>query len=117
MQRDTRTAAMHSSLDALRQSVQQQQVQLQHGGGISRPDITTTADARDQKQQELVQLSLELPITYMPFKFENRRVRIDWRLLHGVDIDKLVSTVSAAWRVHWDECSGKLFSRIEHVMG
>jgi hypothetical protein len=38
-----------------------------------------------------VGISMDLPITYMPFKFENRRVRIDWRLLHGVDIDKLVS--------------------------
>jgi hypothetical protein len=34
---------------------------------------------------------MDLPITYVPFKFENRRVRIDWRLLHGVDLDKLVS--------------------------
>lgn len=69
---------------------------LQHGSCISsRPD-TTIADARDQEQQDLMHLSLDLPITYMPFKFENRRVRIDWRLLHGVDIDKLVSPLRTA---------------------
>jgi hypothetical protein len=31
-----------------------------------------------------------LLVTYQPFKFESRRSRIDWRLLHGVDINKLV---------------------------
>lgn len=72
---------------ATRHHVQQQELPQQQRG--SRADITA-GDLRDQEQQELLQLSMELPITYMPFKFENRRVRIDWRLLHGVDIDKLV---------------------------
>jgi hypothetical protein len=77
-------AGMYNSTDSLRQH-------LQHSGVMSRPDITATADARDQQQQDLLRISMDLPITYMPFKFENRRVRMDWRLLHGVDIDKLVS--------------------------
>jgi hypothetical protein len=47
--------------------------------GTSRRDqLQTLADAD------------ELPITYLPFKFESRPSRIDWRLLHGVDINKLV---------------------------
>jgi hypothetical protein len=78
-------AAMYSSTDSLRQHLHQHNP-LQHGSGMGRPDITSSADARDQEQL----INLELPITYMPFKFENRRVRIDWRQLHGVDIDKLV---------------------------
>ncbi len=28
--------------------------------------------------------------TFMPFKFEPRRARIDWRLLHGVDLNTIV---------------------------
>lgn len=28
--------------------------------------------------------------SFMPFKFEPRRARIDWRLLHGVDINTIV---------------------------
>lgn len=91
MQRDTIVPGVHSSIDITRMQQQHQQHgYLQHGVGTSRPDITTAADVRDQEQQGLVQLELDVPITYMPFKFENRRVRIDWRLLHGVDIDKLV---------------------------
>lgn len=27
-----------------------------------------------------------------PFRFGARRVRIDWRVLHGIDIDRVVST-------------------------
>lgn len=29
--------------------------------------------------------------SFPPFKFEPRRARIDWRLLHGVDINSIVS--------------------------
>ncbi len=29
--------------------------------------------------------------TFVPFKFEPRRARIDWRMLHGVDVDMIVS--------------------------
>lgn len=79
---------MYSSVDSLRQHPHAvlQHNPLQHSSGArgASADITTAADGRDQE------LGLDLPITYMPFKFENRRVRIDWRLLHGVDIDKLV---------------------------
>lgn len=29
--------------------------------------------------------------TFPPFKFEPRRARIDWRMLHGVDVNYIVS--------------------------
>ena len=29
--------------------------------------------------------------TFVPFKFEPRRARLDWRMLHGVDINMIVS--------------------------
>jgi hypothetical protein len=93
MQRDTVMAGVQHRINITRMQQQHQQHgYLQHGVGTNRPDISTTADARDQEQQGLVQLELDVPITYMPFKFENRRVRIDWRLLHGVDVDKLVGS-------------------------
>eukprot|EP00798_Chlamydomonas_sp_ICE-L_P015155 gene15155-21221_t len=31
--------------------------------------------------------------TFVPFKFEPRRTRIDWRMLHGVDVDHIVRDV------------------------
>eukprot|EP00775_Hariotina_reticulata_P007380 gene7380-7589_t len=31
-----------------------------------------------------------LQLQYPPFRFEQRRMRIDWRLLHGVDVNKLI---------------------------
>ncbi|KXZ55055.1 hypothetical protein GPECTOR_3g213 [Gonium pectorale] len=31
--------------------------------------------------------------TFPPFKFEHRRARIDWRLLHGIDINSMVRDV------------------------
>lgn len=34
-----------------------------------------------------------LQLQYPPFRFEQRRMRIDWRLLHGVDVNKLVSGI------------------------
>lgn len=86
---------MHSSVDDLRH--QMQHGHLQQPG--RQPDTTTAADARDQ-EPGMEQLSMELPISYMPFKFENRRVRIDWRLLHGVDLDKLVRRNNACGRPH-----------------
>jgi hypothetical protein len=94
MQRDS--AGMHGSVDALRHQMQHGHLQQQPG---RQPDTTTAADARDQ-EPGMEQLGMELPITYMPFKFENRRVRIDWRLLHGVDIDKLVSRNTTCSRTH-----------------
>lgn len=105
MERGSATAGVYGNMSIPRHQAYHQ-THLQHGSCISsRPD-TTIADARDQEQQELMHLSLDLPITYMPFKFENRRVRIDWRLLHGVDIDKLVSPLRTAGAtppaaVHW----------------
>lgn len=84
-------AGVYNSTESLRQHLQPQ-VHMQHSGGMGRPDTASAADARDQQQQDLARISMDLPITYMPFKFENRRVRIDWHLLHGVDIDKLVSS-------------------------
>jgi hypothetical protein len=53
-------------------------------------DARAGAGRRDQLQT-LVEAD-GLPVTYQAFKFESRRSRIDWRLLHGVDINKLVST-------------------------
>lgn len=50
-------------------------------------------DARaavSRDQQQMPGAVHDLPVTYQPFKFESRRLRIDWRLLHGVDINKLV---------------------------
>ncbi|WIA11315.1 hypothetical protein OEZ85_011438 [Tetradesmus obliquus] len=47
-----------------------------------------TAGRRDQLQT--LAYADGLPVTYQPFKFESRRSRIDWRLLHGVDINKLI---------------------------
>jgi hypothetical protein len=37
-----------------------------------------------------------LQLQYPPFRFEHRRMRIDWRLLHGVDVNKLVSVSKCA---------------------
>lgn len=42
-------------------------------------------------------LAQHAPPLYVPFKFDSRRVRIDWRLLHGVDISKLVCQRAAGW--------------------
>ena len=36
------------------------------------------------------------PPTFAAFKFESRKTRIDWRLLHGVDINPIVG---ASWMV------------------
>lgn len=58
---------------------------------VGRLDVTMEA-GRDQLHQQVVAISnSSLPVTYQPFKFENRRLRIDWRLLHGVDINRVVS--------------------------
>ena len=32
------------------------------------------------------------PPTFQAFKFESRKTRIDWRLLHGVDVNPIVSS-------------------------
>uniref|UniRef100_A0A383WEI0 Cilium assembly protein DZIP1 N-terminal domain-containing protein n=1 Tax=Tetradesmus obliquus TaxID=3088 RepID=A0A383WEI0_TETOB len=50
-------------------------------------------DARTAGRRDQLQTLADadgLPVTYQPFKFESRRSRIDWRLLHGVDINKLI---------------------------
>ncbi len=33
------------------------------------------------------------PPAFQPFRFEPRRARIDWRLLHGVDVNNIVSVL------------------------
>lgn len=35
------------------------------------------------------------PPAFQPFRFEPRRARIDWRLLHGVDINNIVGVARA----------------------
>jgi zinc finger protein DZIP1 len=45
----------------------------------------TTAVLRDQ-----FTAPLQPVVSFPPFKFEPRRVRVDWRLLHGVDTNKVV---------------------------
>ncbi|WIA31397.1 hypothetical protein OEZ86_002296 [Tetradesmus obliquus] len=50
-------------------------------------------DARTAGRRDQLQTLADadgLPVTYQPFKFDSRRSRIDWRLLHGVDINKLI---------------------------
>lgn len=64
----------------------------QHVKLLNRLDAAVEV-GKDQLQQQIATASCSsLPVTYLPFKFENRRLRIDWRLLHGVDITKLVSS-------------------------
>lgn len=37
-----------------------------------------------------------------PFSFDRRRLKIDWRLLHGVDVDRVVCTLSInCYTVKW----------------
>lgn len=40
------------------------------------------------------------PPAFPPFRFEPRRARIDWRLLHGVDINTIVSACLHDLHVH-----------------
>jgi zinc finger protein DZIP1 len=40
------------------------------------------------------------PPAFQPFRFERRRARIDWRLLHGVDINNIVSVTGQGLLVH-----------------
>lgn len=47
-------------------------------------DLTLDLGGRDQ--------TMQVAPTFAPFKFEHKRTRIDWRLLHGVDINSVVST-------------------------
>ena len=51
----------------------------------------TAAVLRDQFMPPLQPV-----VSFSPFKFEPRRVRVDWRLLHGVDTNKVVG-VSGIW--------------------
>lgn len=34
------------------------------------------------------------PLAPVPFRFSMRRVRINWRTLHGIDVDRLVRPVT-----------------------
>lgn len=70
------------------------QFEQRHINLLSHMDANLTAE-RDQ-----VQLGCSLPVTYQPFKFDSRRFRIDWRLLHGVDIHKVVSSGHAGLSRH-----------------
>ena len=36
-------------------------------------------------------LTTAAPPTYPPFQFHGHRSRIDWRVLHGIDVDEVVS--------------------------
>eukprot|EP00983_Pelagomonas_calceolata_P107029 1159300-Pelagomonas_calceolata.AAC.7 len=51
-------------------------------------DVTGNID------QGLTSPALASQPAFPPFKFEPRRTRIDWRLLHGVDINNIVSVMS-----------------------
>lgn len=57
--------------------------------GIAASQDAGVAPLRDQ-QHSTHSLS-GLAVSYMPFKFESRRSRIDWRMLHTVDVNRLVS--------------------------
>ena len=48
------------------------------------PAVFDYAGMRDQSQT-----AVSAP-TFQPFKFEPKRARIDWRLLHGIDIHAMV---------------------------
>lgn len=50
--------------------------------------------ARDQGGQQMLD-STGAP-SFPPFRFDAKRVRIDWRVLHAVDINQLVSRVMLA---------------------
>lgn len=44
---------------------------------------------RDQAASQPV-VPDDLELLHAPFKFESKRCRIDWRMLHGVDVNKIV---------------------------
>ena len=45
---------------------------------------------RDQQAPLMTMTMPTAPPTFQAFKFEARKTRIDWRLLHGVDINPIV---------------------------
>ncbi len=51
--------------------------------------------AWEGRDQWTLRAGQELPVTYMPFKFESKRSRLDWRMLHGVDVHKVVGAAGA----------------------
>jgi zinc finger protein DZIP1 len=54
-----------------------------------------------------------------PFRFESKRIRIDWRVLHGVDINALVSAGARALCVlrPCEQCSaGSCWQRVAHCV-
>jgi hypothetical protein len=48
------------------------------------------------------------PFTFPAFKFESRRVRVDWRLLNGVDVQRVVRPATAAGPAGAYTCPGAL---------
>ena len=64
---------------------------LRSAGALSpgRTMLSPYFDA-DTRDQTLIQMPTAPP-TFPAFKFESRKTRIDWRLLHGVDINPIVS--------------------------
>ncbi len=63
---------------------------------------STYFDPNDIQRDQTV--TLTTAPTFPAFKFEARRARIDWRLLHGVDINPIVSK-SAHLRHHQRTCN------------
>ena len=58
---------------------------------VSRAMMTGTLHDMDATRDQIMTLPSPPP-TFQAFKFESRKTRIDWRLLHGVDVNPIVSS-------------------------
>ena len=53
--------------------------------------LDSSAEDPALSSMELVMNPLAaMPVPASPFSFDRRRLKIDWRLLHGIDVDRVV---------------------------